>query len=110
MSGGGVSVTLFGQKLLDSLPIIFRKPSVCDQFNNLHKECVPVLSAYTPHSNFKDFLCSQFVLGVLPVLARHEASWAADHAYCALKNHLNCTALSRPAQFLLRPAVPVTVA
>jgi hypothetical protein len=43
--GGGVSVTLFGQKLLDSLPIIFRKPSVCNQFNHSHKESVPILSA-----------------------------------------------------------------
>ena len=60
--GGGASVTLFGQKLLDSLPIILCKPRVCDQFNNLHKESVPVLNAYTPHSNFEDFLCSQFVL------------------------------------------------
>ena len=42
---GGVSVTLFGQKLLDSLPIILCKPSVCDQFNHLHKESVPILSA-----------------------------------------------------------------
>jgi hypothetical protein len=107
--GGGVSVTLFGQKLLDCLPIILCKPRVCDQFNNLHKESVPVLSAYTPHSNFEDFLCSQFVLGVLPVLARHEDSWAANHAFCVLKNHLHCTALSRPAQFLLGPAAPVTV-
>jgi hypothetical protein len=44
-SGFHISVALFGQKLLDSLPIIFRKPSVYNQFNHLHKESVPILSA-----------------------------------------------------------------
>jgi hypothetical protein len=44
-SGFHISVALFGQKLLDSLPIIFRKPSVYNQFNHLHKENVPILSA-----------------------------------------------------------------
>jgi hypothetical protein len=85
-----VSVALFRQKLLDGLPIILCKPRVCDQFNNLHEGSVPVLSAYTPHSNFEDFWCSQFVLGVLPGLARHEDSWAANHASCVIKNHLHC--------------------
>jgi hypothetical protein len=83
-----VSVTLFGQKLLDSLSIIFRKPCVCDQFNNLHKESVPIFSAYTPHSNFEDFLCSQFVLGLLALLSRHEQIWFADHPIFVFDNHL----------------------
>src|SRR5712675_724173 len=70
-----VSVALFGQKLLDSLPIIFRKPSVCNQFNHLHKESVPIRQ-YRQHAEDE--------------LRAHE------------------TALSRPAQFLLGPAAPVT--
>jgi len=40
-----LSVALFGQKLLDSLPIILCEPSICNQFNDLHKESVPILSA-----------------------------------------------------------------
>ncbi len=38
-------VTLFRKKLLDGLPIILREPSVRDQFNNLHEESVPIVSA-----------------------------------------------------------------
>ena len=92
-----VSVTLFGQKLLDSLPIIFRKPSVCNQFNHLHKESVPILSALPPHRYFEHFVGSQFVLGVLAVLSRHEHSWVADHPIFVFDNHLQSTALSGPA-------------
>ncbi len=49
------SVTLFGQKLLDSLPIILCEPTIGNQFNDLHKEGVPIVSAQTSHSNFKNF-------------------------------------------------------
>jgi hypothetical protein len=34
-------------KLLDGLPIVLGEPSVCDQFDHLHKEGVPIVGAQT---------------------------------------------------------------
>ena len=38
-------VMLFRKKLLDGLPIILREPSASDQFDNTHKESVPIVGA-----------------------------------------------------------------
>ena len=87
-------VTLFRKKLLDGLPIIFREPGVRDQFNNLHKKGVPIVSAQTPHRNVEHFLCSQFIVSVLPVLAWDKDSWAAYHPVLVIDNHPHRAALS----------------
>ena len=87
-------MSLFRQKLLDGLPIILREPSLRDQFNDLHKESVPIVGAYTPHSDVEHFLCSQFILSVLPVLAWDKDSGAADHSFFVIDNHPHRMALS----------------
>jgi hypothetical protein len=82
-----VSVAQFRQKLLDGLSIILREPSICDQFDNLHKKGVPIVTAQTPHRDVQHFLCSQFILGVLAVLTRDKHSWAADHPVLVFEKH-----------------------
>jgi hypothetical protein len=79
------------------LPIIPGKPSVCGQFNNLHKESVPIISAETPHSDLEHLLCSQFILSVLPKLAGNKDSWVADHPIFVFDDHAQSTALSGAA-------------
>ena len=88
---------MFRKKLLDGLPIILREPGVRDQFNNLHKKGVPIVSAQTPHRNVEHFLCSQFIVSVLPVLAWDKDSWAADHPVFVIDNHPHRAAFSRSA-------------
>ncbi len=85
---------MFRQKLLDGLPIILREPSVGDQFNNPHKESVSIVSAQTAHSNVEHFLCSQFILSVLPILAWDKDSRAADHPFFVVDNRPHRVAFS----------------
>ena len=99
--GSGVSVALFGYKLLDGLPIILGEPSLCDQFDYLHKEGVPVGSAKTPHSDVKHLLGAQFILSILPILAWDKDSWDADHPVFVIHNHSHRAALSGPAYLFL---------
>src|SRR5207237_10721710 len=93
---------------LERVPIILGKPSACDQFNNLHKESVPIINAETPHSDLKHFLCSQFILSVLPKLAGNKDSWVADHAIFVFDDHAQSTALSGAAQCFCGPAAPAS--